>query len=414
MVKTTRRVKRSKKHVHRARGRKTNRRRYTRRQRGGTIIKVCEKSGYDLFGTSKGIAISYDDETQKYTIGNEPYDKLKTMPRYANALTLLPNPPPMNDGGSIILTQSQFDEFKTKYCTGFASLGGDQCASINDFKPPVAAAPVASAGPAPTCEFHLNGKGTRNSIILTQVPSCIAYVNHNDMYEMQSLSIKQKKYSFKNFTIELRDDSVIVGKLELDFSKGANPILFTLELKLDKGPYTPAFVSCMNAHELTSGFVTVQNVTMEKSMLKVIGNVTPQKPKDDEMYDFEGFVTNFAEKYQFCTQGIGQKLENAEQLNRYDALALVKEIDMRIGVLTKKMQENAQYAGLNQLYSELKRKNPKQIVDTPQNLETLNKINDGMKTLLSDPDMATAMGQLTFEPTGDDLAARLAAALKDD
>jgi hypothetical protein len=42
----------------------------------------------------------------------------------------------------------------------------------------------------------------------------------------------------------------------------------------------------------------------------------------------------------------------------------------------------------------------------------LNQINDGMKALLN-PDVATSLGQLTLEPTGDDLAARLAA-LNDD
>ena len=151
MVKTTRRVKRSKKQVHHGR-RKTNRRRYTRRQRGGRKFTVCEKTGSDFFGTSKGIAITYDTEAKTYTIGNHPYDTLKTNPRYANALNELPNPPPMNDGGSIILTQSHFDEFKTKYCTGFADMGGkQQCESIKSFRPPVAsAAPVAAASATDT------------------------------------------------------------------------------------------------------------------------------------------------------------------------------------------------------------------------------------------------------------------------
>jgi hypothetical protein len=199
-----------------------------------------------------------------------------------------------------------------------------------------------------------------------------------------------------------------VGKLELDFSNGADPISFTLELQLDNGTNTPEFVSCMSADELTYGIVTVTNVTMERNMLKVIGNVTSQKTRDGEMYDFKGFVTKFAEQYQFCTEGMGQRLENAEQLNRTDPRALAKEIDMMISVLTKKMPENSQYVELKQLYSELKRKNPKQI----DNLDVLNQINDGMKALLN-PDVATSLGQLTLEPTGDDLAARLAA-LNDD
>jgi len=407
----TRRVKRSKKQVHRARDRKTNRRRqrHSRRHQGGMFKsfaklftkKINEKGGrlYDgieVFSTGDNEFHIGNRRLDAYDASTDPNDRVYAdkIRFYLKAVGI------QHSNDMIVLDQSNFD----KFVAAFAS---------NKFVPTAAAA--GAAAPAPTCQDHVNGKGTHNSIILTQYPSCIAYVNHTNIYEMQSLYIKQKKYSFKNFTIELRDDSVIVGKLELDFSNGANPVSFTLELNLDKGPYTPEFVRCMSADELTVGTVTVETVTMEKSRLKVIGNVTPRKTGDGEMYDFQGFVTKFAEQYQFCTQGIGQKLENAAQLNREEPRALAREIYMNIIALDKKMPTNAKYVALKNLYSELKSQNPKQIVDTPQNLETLNKINDGMKALLSDPDIAAAMGQLTFEPpTGDDLAARLAAALKDD
>jgi hypothetical protein len=408
---------------------------------------VCEKAHSGFIKTesnASGIDITYDTETHVFTIGTQKtfsdlttFNGKKRYERAASALKLL-----HEENTRVTIGWYDFALFAKMYCHQNLD---PQCAKlsefidsfrtdsakdkqhltgINEIKMSIADGEKAferfvtyrianpnpgAAAAAPTCQDHVNGKGTPNSIIMTQYPSCIAYVNHTKMYEMQPLIGTKKKYSFKNFTIQLRNgDHVIVGKLELDFSNGADPISFTLELQLDNGTNTPEFVSCMSADELTYGIVTVTNVTMERNMLKVIGNVTSQKTRDGEMYDFKGFVTKFAEQYQFCTEGMGQRLENAEQLNRTDPRALAKEIDMMISVLTKKMPENSQYVELKQLYSELKRKNPKQI----DNLDVLNQINDGMKALLN-PDVATSLGQLTLEPTGDDLAARLAA-LNDD
>jgi hypothetical protein len=410
---------------------------------------VCEKAHIGFIKTesnASGIDITYDTETHVFTIGTQKtfsdlttFNGKKRYERAASALKLL-----HEENTRVTIGWYDFALFVKMYCHQNLD---PQCAKlsvfidsfrtdsakdkqhptgINEIKMSIAdgekaferfvtyriANPNPGAGAAaaaPTCQDHVNGKGTPNRIIMTQYPSCIAYVNHTKMYEMQPLIGTKKKYSFKNFTIQLRNGGhVIVFKLELDFSNGANPISFTLELQLDKGTYAPEFVSCMSADELTCGIVTVTNVTMERSMLKVIGNVTSQKTRDGEMYDFQGFVTKFAEQYQFCTEGMGQRLENAEQLNRTDPRALAKEIDTKIITLDKRMPKNTQYVALKQLYSELKRKNPKQI----GNLAVLNQINDGMNALLN-PDVATSMGQLTLEPTGDDLAARLAA-LNDD
>jgi hypothetical protein len=97
MVKASRRVKRikrSKKQVHRARGRKTNhrRRRHTRRQTGGAIITVCKKKGFDAFGGT-GIDITYDDATQLFKIGTQPtIEGLETFngkKRYERAVFVL-------------------------------------------------------------------------------------------------------------------------------------------------------------------------------------------------------------------------------------------------------------------------------------------------------------------------------------
>ena len=156
MVKATRRVKRvkrSKKQVHHGR-RKTNRRRYTRRQRGGIKIPVCETIGRDFLGNSKGIAITYDTDSQKYTIGNHPYARLKTMNRYIDALSWVElmfnseniKPP---DDKPVVLNQDQFDSFKRNYCPQGSTK--PECGSITGFNPRAAsAAPVAAASATDT------------------------------------------------------------------------------------------------------------------------------------------------------------------------------------------------------------------------------------------------------------------------
>ena len=486
------RIKRTKKHLQHGR-RKTNRRhqtnrhRYTRRQRGGTKIEVCKKKG--LFeAVASGIDITYNTETHLFKIGTQPtISELGTFNgknRYVRAVfvlkmlhRVLPQEDPSKESTELIWID--FVRFVEYYCHNNSD---EQCAQmknfINDFKktrdpawPPwkdgmiadkygavsgrsiktsietalrsiseadlraIAAAfpPTAAAASAtdtvPTCQEYVNRKGTPNSIILTKNPSCIAYVNHNKIYEIQSLSGTTRKYSFKNFTIQLNDNDVINGILEIDFSNGV-PFAFTLKLDLNGREHTNTkeFVTCMDADMLTVGAVIVQTVTMEGSMLKVIGTGTLQKIPDGEMCNFQSFVANFAEQYKFCTEGSGQRLEDAEQLNRSEPRALVFSIKGKMKLLDKTMVDSAQYIKLKQMYSEFMSKYPDNKINaTPQNLATLNAIHDGMTALLNPPkesatkgsllnppeELATKVGQLTLGQTGDELAAKLAA-LKDD
>jgi hypothetical protein len=127
------RIKRTKKQVHRARGRKTNRRcrRYTRRQRGGRIITVCEKSGF-FEAVASGIVITYDDETHMFKIGSDDYEtveqleKFKGAARYKRAVSVL------NHMGetSTQLNWYNFARFANMYCPNAAD---PQCAQITAF-----------------------------------------------------------------------------------------------------------------------------------------------------------------------------------------------------------------------------------------------------------------------------------------
>jgi len=204
MVKASRRVKRikrSKKHVHRARGRKTNRRRYTRRQRGGRKIPVCERSGFDLIGTSTGITISYDDETQKYTIGNESYAKLKLMPRYKNAMDIVDDIRRFDPNAPVVLTQQQFNTFKEKYCSEYATIGGkEQCELIKNFKPhPVAAAAPAPAAAAASSAAEFDKRCVITSKQVSFLGTPIPWQDHNIPLEITTFDFAQKNDKLMDF-----------------------------------------------------------------------------------------------------------------------------------------------------------------------------------------------------------------------
>jgi hypothetical protein len=163
---TSRRVKRgkrSKKYLHHG-CRKTSRRRYTRIQRiqrGGKMHSVCKSTG---FFKKSGITITYDDETQMYTIGSKPYAQLSDE-KYGNALIKLKEMfqlVPMNDAGYINLNQSQFDQFAELYCKNKST--DKQCEFITGFRPPAAA-----AAPAPASDERVSIKDAIKLIRTTDV-----------------------------------------------------------------------------------------------------------------------------------------------------------------------------------------------------------------------------------------------------
>lgn len=137
---TSRRVKRGKRSKKYGR-RKTSRRRYTRIQRiqrGGKMHKVCEPTGFII---KSGITITYDDETQMYTIGSKPYAQLSDDYGKLKKMFRL-DPLPVNDAGYINLNQTQFNEFAKQYCNDGST--DKQCKCIKEFRPPAAAPAPAS------------------------------------------------------------------------------------------------------------------------------------------------------------------------------------------------------------------------------------------------------------------------------
>ena len=455
MVKATRRVKRvkrSKKQVHRARDRKTNRRhktnrrRYTRRQRGGAIIKVCEKTHTGFFkneSNASGIDITYDVQTNMFKIGTQStISDLETFngkKRYERAVRVLRHI--YDEDESTQLNWYYFAQFANMYC--YKNAADPQCAQITGFvnhykdennedgkivdtKSPVAdrtiqtsieqgekqannktnnrfkqsldssgasAAPVAADVPSTCRQAHVEKKGVPNSLILTQTPSCIAYINHAKLVELQTLTSKPT-YVFENFTIPLHDETVIAGTLTINLATRSFELI--LDLNGRENTNTPAFIDCMK------GLTTVTDVKrkstfISKDKLTVNGTVELEK-KDDALFvsNFQTFVTEFAEQYKFCTTPVGQNLENAEEINRSDAGALVILIKGKIKTLDTKMPSDTEYKKLKQEFEEfIKPHEGSRMDSTTENLDVLNRIHDKLKIMKP--------------PTSEELSDRLAA-----
>jgi hypothetical protein len=387
MVKTTRRVKRVKRTKRTKRnGIKTKR--YTRRQRGGAIIKVCEKSGFDFFGTSKGIAISYDDETQKYTIGNESYEKLKSMPRYANALASLPNPPPTNDGGSIILTQSEFDNFKAKYC-GYAN-DNEQCGLITGFRPPVAPAAVASAsGSGAAVATASTAPNIRDQVAesldlktpnqLKVNEQFIAYMNHSGIVKGFPVDKSKTEYEFDNFTIQLSDGSgsVITGNLKINFvgNVAEKTVTTNFELILNVNPSN--LIDCMqqliDAPFVGAQITSIKSVGMFSKQLVVTGVLTENRDFRNNLstYNLTNLIQQFAERYQSCSEPVQQMAD----LRVAGPADVARVIGSKIAMLEKRLstmsaEEKTRFEALRQ-----------QFAKAGGNLELLEQISTGMDQL---------------------------------
>lgn len=456
MVKATRRVKRvkrSKKQVHRARDRKTNRRhktnrrRYTRRQRGGAIIKVCEKSGFDLLRNSKGISISYNDVTQWFKIGTQPtISDLETFngkTRYERAVRVLRHIYDKDE--STQLNWYNFARFANMYC--YNNAADPQCAQITGFvnhykdenKEDGKIVDKNGSVKGRTIKTSIeqgekqanNATSTRfkNSLgssgasaasgasALKQVAESldltipnqlkvneqyIAYMNHSGIVKGFQVDKSKTEYEFDNFTIQL-GDSVITGTLAINLATRS----FELGLDLNgrENTNTPAFIGCMKGLN-RCGPVTVTDVKrkstlIRKDKLTVNGTVELEK-KDDALFvsNFQTFVTEFAEQYKFCTTPVGQNLENAEEINRSDAGALVILIKGKIKTLDTKMPSDTEYKKLKQEFEEfIKPHEGSRMDSTKENLDVLNRIHDKLKI----------MKPQTKPPIGDELSERLAA-----
>lgn len=331
MVKATRRVKRmkrSKKQVHRARGRKTNRRRYTRRQRGGREIEVCKKKGL-IEAFASGIDITYDDETHLFKIGTRPtISDLETFNgknRYERALYVLKQigqietqldwhnfalfaliychtyTHPQCNQIHVFLenysTSTDFDKNGEGRTIGMSiDLGKTQFNSgpykrnieVRFHAAPAAAAAAATASDVPDV--------APNTLKVTM--ESIAYRGHARIVETFPTDISKREYKFKNFTILLNDRSVITGVLDVNFVTDSISKVFTTEFSLSLNVRGDELFQCISeclGKKTITDAVTIYTIKKTMMGMQINGTLSEKRVGTTSTYDFNDFVMKFAE-----------------------------------------------------------------------------------------------------------------------
>jgi hypothetical protein len=347
------RIKRTKKQLHHGR-RKTNHRRHTRRQRGGAKIPVCERSGVGYF--AKGIAITYDTDSQMYTIGNHPYGILKTtMPRYNDALASLEimrgegSAPQLSDDEPVVLNQEQFDRFKKIHCQGSTK---PECDAISRFSVPSAVAPAASAasGAAATDDSMASFKKMNmNELRVTE--QIIAFKNNNGEVVHYPADKSKREYNFGNFTIPTSSNVPIPGALKVTFGMGYDNKRTDFALELSMSSISPEFIACMQRIE-RDPFVEIISIAssssfFSKSKLIITGTLSEKRAWDQNIstFDLNGFVQKFMKQYQSCmdpaTQIDQMRIAGPEDITRVirGKIVLVNERNILISENAHKFVE---------------------------------------------------------------------------
>lgn len=374
------RIKRTKKQLHHGR-RKTNHRRHTRRQRGGAKIPVCERSGFGSF--AKGIAITYDTDSQMYTIGNHPYGYLKTtMPRYNDALASLEimrgegSAPQLSDDEPVVLNQAQFDRFKEIHCQG----SKPECDAISRFSVPSAVAPAASAasGAAATDDSMASFKKMNmNELRVTE--QIIAFKNNNGEVVHYPADKSKREYNFGNFTIPTSSNGPIPGALKVTFGMGYDNKRTDFALELSMSSISPEFIACMQRIE-RDPFVEIISIAssssfFNKSKLIITGTLSENRAWDQNIstFDLNGFVQKFMKQCQSCLEPSSQ----IAQMRVAGPEDLIRVITSKIDVVNTR---NILDATNVQKFIEL----PQRILRANNDMEVLKQIDREMDKLLED------------------------------
>jgi len=378
MVKATRRVKcvkRSKKQVHHGR-RKTNRHRHTRRQRGGAKIPVCARSGSSIF--AKGIAITYDTDSQKYTIGNHPYAELKTMDRYIDALSwvevILGREPP--DDEPVVLNQDQFTRFKQRHCPQGSTK--PECGAISKFSVPSAvapAAPVAAASAAadPDDDEEKIKAEIKNMNVneLRATERIIAFKNNEGAAEHYPADKSKTEYNFGNFKINL-GDSVRTGNLHIKFVN--KEAIFTLTLDVNASDIISCMQQLIDAPFSGAQITSIESVGFFPKKLKVTGVLTENGDLRRKLstYNLNSFVQEFKKRHQECSDPATQMAD----LRVAGPADLIHVINSKIGLVNTRIPNDTNVRKFTELQQKFLRAN--------NDMEVLKQIDKEMGKLLDD------------------------------
>ena len=327
MVKTqfVKYAKKSKKHLHRVRGKITHRRvkkaglrKVFTMQKGGKRHVICQEEK-SMF-SKKGISIEYDDEYKLYYIGKKPYKDLMSNTRYANALKALKAMhftfPSLEE--NIVLTQDQYTRFAQNYAP-------DVCSeSIRRFNP--GTLPAAAAAEEEEEEEEVPPlEPTINTLQINK--KNIAFTNHLGKSQQQVVNISNPIYRFDNVTIPL-GDSVVQCTLTVTFNR-TSKLQYNLSI-------THNASECMMME--FQKVLRDCKVKQTGSTVVVIGEIDEQKhfTKKISSYNFDGLITTFVEVYEYCMQESKPKSDDAMKL----------EIQARFNVI------NRRYEGMSPLYKD--------------------------------------------------------------
>lgn len=347
-------AKKSKKHLHRVRGKITHRRvkkaglrKVFTMQKGGKRHVICEEKASFLSKT--GISIEYDDESGLYYIGKKPYGNLKSNTRYINALTALsamgfqfPDP-----GENIVLTQDQYTKFAQNYITRDAHYD-----SIRRFNPgtlPAEAEEEKEEEEVPPLE------PTKNTLKINK--KNIAFTNHLGVVSQQKVETSTPIYKFKNVTIPLRD-SVVPCTLTVTFNATSK---LPYELIIN---YKASECMMMKFQNL----IDPGRVVQKGPTVVVTGDIQEEREfaRQISSYDFDRLITTFVEVYEDC-------MDMQESQPMSDD-AMKREIKSRFLVISKRKVGMKPEYGLQ--WEELTRR--VKSIDSMSTADLL-KLNDDMK-----------------------------------
>ena len=376
----TRRMKRTKKHLHHGR-RKTNRRRSRNTTKRGGMLKWFAKKvasekindrGGPKYGGIEVFKVMVEGNP-RYFIGNRPLEEYMQSSRHQDKvygklieiiLSKIKSGKTVTDMGPfkgvVYLNQQGFDSFVKQ---DFAA---------------AAAAAVEESTPddTDTIEEQIKQSLKLNPNELSISRKFVGYMNHAHITRAHSIDLKKTNYKFDNFTIKLKDESVITGKLEVDF---VNPRNLQFKLTLNKPAIVEEpFIECMQKMLTeTSGFHEINSISLTRSQIIIIGTVSETTISGDRsLYPFQYLVEKFANQYAVC-------LEPSIE----ETIASLKVSQTRPPQLEVKARINMCRQKINHLTSE-----NKQIFE-----EVLGKIEDIYKKNENDMNNLTTVNRLLTE-----------------
>jgi len=156
--------------------------------------------------------------------------------------------------GVVFLDQNGFHQFEMKFPTASSSAS----AAVEESKPDTIEK-----------QIHQSLKLNPNELSISR--EFIGYMNYAEVTKAHSIDLKKKKYEFDNFAIQLKDESVIEGKLEVDFVNSQN---LQFELTLNKPDIvTEQFIECMQDIP-ASGYYVITSISLTRSQIIITGTVS--------------------------------------------------------------------------------------------------------------------------------------------